>query len=48
MMTNYEITEFIALKGMFDWKLKATFNNVFTLKILSYMSLHAISVFDKV
>ena len=28
--------------------LKATFNNVFTLKNLSYMSLHAFSVFDKV
>ena len=28
--------------------LKASFNNVFTLKNLSYMSLHAISVFDKV
>ena len=27
--------------------LKALFNNVFTLKNLSYMSLHAISVFDK-
>ena len=28
--------------------LKASFNNVFTLKNLRYMSLHAISVFDKV
>ena len=28
--------------------LKALFNNVFTFKNLSYMSLHAISVFDKV
>ena len=28
--------------------LKASFNNVFTFKNLSYMSLHAISVFDKV
>ena len=28
--------------------LKASFNNVFTLTNLSYMSLHAISIFDKV
>ena len=28
--------------------LKASFNNVFTLKNLSYMSLHAIRIFDKV
>ena len=28
--------------------LKASFNNALTLKDLSYMSLHAISVFDKV
>ena len=28
--------------------LKALFNNFFTLKNLRYMSLHAISVFDKV
>ena len=28
--------------------LKASFNNVFTFKYMSYMSLHAISVFDKV
>ena len=32
-----------------DVVLKASFNNAFTFKkILSYMSLHAISVFDKV
>ena len=29
-------------------ELKALFNNVFTFKNLSCMSLHAISVFDKV
>ena len=37
----------IVLKTMQEIK-KASFNNVFTFKNLSYMSLHAISVFDKV
>ena len=37
------------LYGTKVYILKASFNNVFTLKKnLSYMSLHAISVFDKV
>ena len=39
----------LALWHFVKWHpLKALFNNVFTLKNLSYMSLHAISVFDKV
>ena len=36
------------LIGNLSKLLKASFNNVFTLKNVSYMSLHAISVFDKV
>ena len=38
---------YLQISSVFS-SLKALFNNVFTLKNLSYMSLHAISVFDKV
>ena len=36
------------ISGAVVKRLKALFNNVFTLKNLSCMSIHAISVFDKV
>ena len=41
-------TEMLILITVFDLHLKASFNNVFTFKKdLSYMPLHAISVFGK-
>ena len=40
-MTNYEIIEFLAILQC----LKALFNNVFTLKNLSCMSLYMLSVY---
>ena len=39
---------FLKLDIWTGFELKALFNNVFTLENLSCMSLHAISVFDKV
>ena len=46
--THFPYTSARVYSGLFFSGLKALFNNVITLKDVSCMSLHAISVFDKV
>ena len=47
LVQNWELAEInIAERRLMYFVLKALFNNVFTLKNLSCMSLHAISVFE--
>ena len=47
-LNHNEVTIKLYFQTLSFVSLKALFNNVFTLKNLSCMSLHAISVFDKV